>query len=70
MATWLLTCKNCSEAFAYSLIPDPLTDYHLPSRPAFPAEGRVRECPNCKTRSRYQQIDLSFQAEGWSRPLR
>ena len=26
MARWLLTCKNCSETFAYSLIPDPLTD--------------------------------------------
>jgi hypothetical protein len=26
MASWLLNCKNCSEPFAYSLIPDTLAD--------------------------------------------
>jgi hypothetical protein len=30
MASWVLDCKNCHEAFAYSLIPDVLADYHLP----------------------------------------
>jgi hypothetical protein len=64
MAMWLLNCKNCSKAFAYSLIPDPLAGYRLPSRPVFPAEGRVRQCPNCKTNSTYQQIDLGFKTEG------
>ena len=61
MANWFLNCKNCNEAFIYSLIPDILTDYHLPSRPVFPAAGRERECPNCKTKSTYQQTDLRFQ---------
>jgi hypothetical protein len=68
MASWLLDCKNCSNPFAYSLIPDTLADYHLPSRPVFPAVGRERECPHCKTKSTYQQTDLRFQNE--SRPVR
>ncbi len=58
MARWLLDCKNCSEAFTYSLIPDTL---YLPSRPVFPAEGRERECLHCKTKSTYHLIDLRFQ---------
>jgi hypothetical protein len=45
MASWLLDCKNCGEAFAYSLVPDTATGYYLPSRPAFPLQGRERECP-------------------------
>jgi hypothetical protein len=61
MASWLLDCKNCSKPFVYSLIPDRLADYHLPSRPVFPAVGRERECPHCKTKSTYQQTDLRFQ---------
>jgi hypothetical protein len=61
MASWLLNCKNCSKPFAYSLISNTLTDYHLPSRPVFPAVGRERECPHCKTKSTYQQTDLRFQ---------
>jgi hypothetical protein len=48
--------KTC----AYSLIPDILFDYHLPSRPAFPAEGSTR-VPQCKTKSTYQPLDLRFQ---------
>jgi hypothetical protein len=58
MATWLLDCKNCSEAFTYSLIPD---TFLLPSPPLFPPEGKERECPYCKTKSTYHQTDLRFQ---------
>jgi hypothetical protein len=36
-------------------------DFHLPSRPVFPAQGRERECPSCKTKFTYQQTDLRFQ---------
>ena len=61
MASWLLNCKNCSKPFAYSLISNTLAEYHLPSRPVFPAVGRERECPHCKTKSTYQQSDLRFQ---------
>jgi hypothetical protein len=61
MASWLLDCKNCSEAFAYSVVPDTLNDYYLPSPPAFPVGGRERECPHCKTKSTYQQTELRFQ---------
>ncbi len=60
MASWLLDCKNCHEAFPYSLIPDTLAEYYLPSRPVFPPEGRERECPNCKTKFTYHLIDLRF----------
>jgi hypothetical protein len=60
MASWLLNCKNCHEAFAYSLIPDTLSDFHPPSPPAFPVGGRERECPHCKTKSTYQPFDLRF----------
>jgi hypothetical protein len=63
MANWLLDCKNCSEPFAYSVVPDALTAHHLPSPPAFPAQGRERECPHCKTKSTYRQNDLRFQNE-------
>jgi hypothetical protein len=48
MARWVLDCKNCSEAFAYSLIPDTLTDYYLPLRPAFPPAHQECECPTVK----------------------
>jgi len=27
----------------------------------FPAQGRERECPSCKTKFTYQQTDLRFQ---------
>ena len=60
MASWILDCKHCSQAFAYSLIPD---TYHLPSRPVFPALGRERECPHCKAKSTYHPIDLRFKNE-------
>jgi hypothetical protein len=58
MASWLLDCKTCNEAFTYSLIPDTLL---LPSPPAFPPQGRERECPHCKTKSTYQPFELRFQ---------
>ncbi len=57
MGSWILDCKSCNEAFTYSLIPDTLL---LPSPPPFPKEGRERECPHCKTKAAYQQIDLRF----------
>ena len=57
MASWLLHCKNCHKTFAYSLMPDTSC---LPSRPVFPAQGRERECPSCKTKFTYQQTDLGF----------
>ena len=68
MACWVLDCKNCSEAFTYSVVPDTLTNYYLPSPPAFLPQGRERECPHCKTKSTYQQADLRFQNE--SHPVR
>jgi hypothetical protein len=61
MASWLLNCKNCREAFPYSVVPDMHPGYYLPSPPAFPPQGRERQCPNCKTKSTYQQTDLRFQ---------
>jgi hypothetical protein len=69
MASWLLNCRNCGEAFAYSLVPDTPTDYYLPSPPAFPLQGRERECPHCKTKSSYHPLDLRFQNERCS-PIR
>ncbi len=70
MASWLLDCKSCGEVFAYSLVPDTLADYHVPSRPAFPAKGRVRECPHCKNKSTYHPTDLKFQNEQWITAIR
>jgi hypothetical protein len=62
MARWVLDRKNCSEGFAYSLIPDTpraiiICRRLLHSQP----QGRERECPNCKTKSTYQQTGLRFQ---------
>ena len=57
MASWLLDCKNCNEAFTYSFVPETL----FPSRPPFPPEGQERDCPYCKNKSTYEQIDLRFQ---------
>ena len=66
MATWVFDCKNCSEAFPYSLVPDVLAC--PPSRPAFPPQER--ECPHCRTKATYQPFDLRFQNGRWSRPVR
>ena len=63
MARWALDCKNCSEAFAYSLIPDTLTDDYLPLRPAFPPGRQECERPHCKTKSTQHPIDLRFKNE-------
>jgi hypothetical protein len=68
MAKWLLECRKCGQAFTYSLVPDIVFDFHLPSRPVFPAQGKERECPSCKTKATYQQADLRFQNE--SHPVR
>jgi hypothetical protein len=68
MAIWVFDCKNCSEAFPYSLVPDVLAC--PPSRPAFPAQGEKRKCPHCRTKSTYQPFDLRFQNGRWSRPVR
>jgi hypothetical protein len=69
MASWLLDCKNCREAFTYSLVPDMQIGCYLPSPPAFPPQGRERECPRCKIKATYQQTDLRFQNERSSRPI-
>jgi hypothetical protein len=68
MATWVLDCKNCSETFPYSLVPDTLAS--LPSRPAFRPKGEERTCPHCRTKSTYEPFDLRFQNGRWSRPVR
>jgi primosomal protein N' len=68
MATWVLDCKNCDEAFPYSLAPDTLAC--RPFRPAFPAQGEKRKCPHCGTKSIYQTLDLRFQNGRWNRPVR
>jgi hypothetical protein len=60
MASWALACKNCRAVFTHSQIPDTLADYYIPTRPDSPPTGLERECPNCKTRSTYQQADLAF----------
>ncbi len=41
MATWLLDCKYCSEAFTYSLVPDTL----FPSRASIPTGRSGTQVP-------------------------
>jgi hypothetical protein len=54
--------QELQRSFAYSLIPDMLTDL-LPWRPAFPPEPQEWECPHCKTKSTHHPIDLRFKDE-------
>jgi hypothetical protein len=68
MATWVLDCKNCGEAFPYSLVPDVLACPR--SLPAFPPRGEKRKCLHCRTKSTYQPCDLRFQNGRWGRPVR
>jgi hypothetical protein len=62
MATWVFDCKNCSEAFPSSLVPD--VPACPPSRPAFPPQRR--ECPHCRTKSTYQPFDLSWRIQTYA----
>ena len=43
MATWVLNCKNCGEAFPYCLLPDVLACPR--SLPAFPPKGETTQVP-------------------------
>jgi hypothetical protein len=61
MAEWVLVCKYCGKAFSHSEIGGTLLDYFLPVKPRFPVGGLQRECPDCKTRSIYQQNELRYQ---------
>jgi hypothetical protein len=48
MASWLLNCRNCGEAFAYSLVPDTPTDYYLPSPQRFHCKVGNASVPTAK----------------------
>jgi hypothetical protein len=36
MANWMVTCKNCGNAFAFASISNSLSDFYLPQKPDFP----------------------------------
>jgi len=61
MASWLLTCKQCSQVFTHSQVGQKLVDYLFPEKPKFPPEGLERECPNCKTKGVYQRNELKYE---------
>ncbi len=60
MASWALTCKQCSQVFTHSQVSQTLADYFLPEKPKFPPAGFERECPNCKAKSIYQENELRY----------
>jgi hypothetical protein len=61
MASWLLTCKQCSQVFTHSQVSQRLVDYFFSEKPTFPQEGLERECPNCKTKAVYQRNELKYE---------
>ena len=64
MPSWNLTCQNCSKSFTHSKIEgDKLSDYYLPQKPEFPAEGQELECPTCNTKAQSQQSDLRYDSK-------
>jgi len=60
MASWALTCKQCSKVFTHSQVSDTLADLFIPEKPKFPSEGLERECLTCHAKSIYQQRDLIY----------
>jgi hypothetical protein len=60
MANWMVSCKNCGNAFAFASISDSLSDFYLPQKPDFPPEGLERECPRCSAKFNYQKHELSY----------
>jgi hypothetical protein len=61
MARWVFTCKNCYKVFPHAEIGDTLADYFLPKKPEISSEGQELECPDCKTKSIYQQNELWYE---------
>jgi hypothetical protein len=63
MASWVLTCKQCSEVFTYSLVSDKTpADFSIAAIPKFPPTGLERECPKCHAKYIYQQRELIYRA--------
>ena len=60
MANWIVTCKNCGNAFACAPISDSLSDFCLPQKPDFPPEGLERECPHCSSKFNYEMHEISY----------
>jgi hypothetical protein len=67
VASWVLVCKSCGNAFTHSPVTETLADYYLPSKPEFPPDGEEHECPNCKVKSTYQRTELRYQSEPQNR---
>jgi hypothetical protein len=61
MARWVFTCKNCCKVVPHAEIGGTLMDYFFPKKPEVPVEGQELECPECKTKSIYQQNELWYE---------
>ena len=69
MPRWILTCPKCSHKFTHTMIEAAIVEearrdpFRILPRPQMPYIGEARSCPNCKTESLYQRLDL-FYSEG------
>jgi len=61
MASWVVSCKNCSKTFVHSAIADTFANYFTPLKPEFGVSGDTLECPHCHTKQTYQPADLNYQ---------
>jgi DNA-directed RNA polymerase subunit RPC12/RpoP len=62
MASWVLSCTNCSSKFEHSRIDDTkLENYFIPPKPAFPPGGVELQCPKCGKKAMYQKGALMYQ---------
>jgi hypothetical protein len=60
MASWMVSCKNCGNAFAFASIGDSLSDFYFPQKPEFPPRGLERECPHCAAKFNYEKHELTY----------
>ena len=63
MASWVLTCKQCSEVFTHFQVSDNTSvNFSIPEIPKFPPTGLERECPKCHAKHIYEQRELIYRA--------
>jgi hypothetical protein len=63
MPSWIVNCSNCNSPILHSVIEyTGISNFFLPLKPSFAAEGTELLCPECGKPAIYQRTDLRYQA--------